>query len=239
MENNPENQQQQQQQHQLQLPQPQQSQINSIPLKNQHMVLYGGLRGAISFQCAQLFPDDLGNKSLIVSLTTCLIITTIFIQGIFTTRVLSCLEIDVNVDAKAEIDTYNYHSNDIDNNDNKNNDNDDDDGIQNNHDKNYYFKYFTLSYWDHATKHIEKDVIYRFVVRDQKPEINSTFEDLEPNHAEESSLGGSCAISEVILIHDDESSELPASTFVDYHHDNENYEILSIGDTNSFISPIT
>lgn len=40
-----------------------QKQLTSeIPLKTMHMIYWAGLRGAVSYSCANIFPDQFGNR---------------------------------------------------------------------------------------------------------------------------------------------------------------------------------
>lgn len=34
----------------------------TIPLKNMHLIYWAGLRGAVSYSCANIFPDLLGSR---------------------------------------------------------------------------------------------------------------------------------------------------------------------------------
>jgi NhaP-type Na+/H+ or K+/H+ antiporter len=40
---------------------------NLIPMSTKHMVFFSGLRGAVAYACANIFPDQNGNRSLSAS----------------------------------------------------------------------------------------------------------------------------------------------------------------------------
>jgi NhaP-type Na+/H+ or K+/H+ antiporter len=53
-----------------------------IKTRTMHLVAFSGLlRGAVSFSCAQIFPNTLGNSGLIVSTTTVIILASTFLVG--------------------------------------------------------------------------------------------------------------------------------------------------------------
>lgn len=52
---------------------------NLISLRTMHMIFFAGLRGAVAFACANIFPDTNGNRKLIVGTTTGIILITIFV----------------------------------------------------------------------------------------------------------------------------------------------------------------
>uniref|UniRef100_A0A8C5C5A1 Sodium/hydrogen exchanger n=1 Tax=Gadus morhua TaxID=8049 RepID=A0A8C5C5A1_GADMO len=58
--------------------------FRTIPfnMKDQFGLSYGGLRGAISFALAYTLPDNIGRRQLFITATICIIIFTVFIQGI-------------------------------------------------------------------------------------------------------------------------------------------------------------
>ncbi|CAL8266557.1 unnamed protein product [Lota lota] len=58
--------------------------FRTIPfnLKDQFGLSYGGLRGAVSFALAYTLPSDIGRRQLFITATICIILFTVFIQGI-------------------------------------------------------------------------------------------------------------------------------------------------------------
>ena len=144
-----------------------------IPWKNKHMIVYAGLRGAISFSLAKLYPNSLGNSELIVFLTTGVIIFTIFFQGLFTNSLLGCLEIEQGIDRKK---------------------------IQEN-----MMKQVSLgnaNKKDSIFDWIEREIIYKAVVRSQETSGGYSYhqETTTPGTVvDESSLGGTYALSEVLI----------------------------------------
>lgn len=53
-----------------------------IKRRTMHLVAFSGLlRGAVSFSCAQIFPDTLGSSGLVVSTTTAIILASTFLVG--------------------------------------------------------------------------------------------------------------------------------------------------------------
>ena len=52
---------------------------NLISIHTMHMIFFAGLRGAVAFACANIFPDTNGNRKLIVGTTTGIILITIFV----------------------------------------------------------------------------------------------------------------------------------------------------------------
>jgi NhaP-type Na+/H+ and K+/H+ antiporter len=46
------------------------------------ILVFGGLRGAVAYSCANIFPDNNGNRKLFLSTTTGVVLATIFFQGI-------------------------------------------------------------------------------------------------------------------------------------------------------------
>jgi len=70
----------------------------------QTMIWFAGLRGAVAFACATLFPDNHGHRHVIIASTMIIILCTVFIQGSLTKRMIDWLSIERNVDYDS------YHS---------------------------------------------------------------------------------------------------------------------------------
>ena len=62
-----------------------------------------GLRGAVAFACANIYPDTNGNRPLIVGTATAVILVTVFAFGALTVPVIGFLGIKTNVDAAAYV----------------------------------------------------------------------------------------------------------------------------------------
>ena len=65
------------------------------------LLLLPGLRGAVAFACANIFPDLHGNRKLVIGTTTAIILITVFVFGVFTVPMIAFLNIPSNVDAAA------------------------------------------------------------------------------------------------------------------------------------------
>jgi len=68
----------------------------------QLMLWFAGLRGAVAFACATLFPDKFGHRKEVIVTTMVIVLTTVFLMGGLTSPMLKYLHIDLNVD----IDRY-------------------------------------------------------------------------------------------------------------------------------------
>ena len=71
---------------------------NKYSLNTMHAVFYSGLRGAVAFACALIFPQSNGNRNLVICTTTVIILITIFVQGSLTETIVKFLGISCNVD---------------------------------------------------------------------------------------------------------------------------------------------
>jgi sodium/hydrogen exchanger 8 len=70
----------------------------SIPARASHMLMFSGLRGAVSYGLAKSFPDVSGNKTTFVVTTMFIVLFTTFVFGGATDAALRRLEIPVGVD---------------------------------------------------------------------------------------------------------------------------------------------
>ena len=75
-----------------------------ITQNTKHMVFFSGLRGAVAYACANIFPDEKGNRDIIVTTTMIIALTTILLKGGFTIRMLQILNIDKGVDPQPFAD---------------------------------------------------------------------------------------------------------------------------------------
>lgn len=71
---------------------------NLIPMKTMHMTCFAGLRGAVAYACANIFPDDKGHRNVIITSTMMIAILTIFINGGLTINALKFFNIETGVD---------------------------------------------------------------------------------------------------------------------------------------------
>ena len=66
-----------------------------IPNNIKTMIVYSGLRGAVSFSCAMIFPDTFkGHRLLLLSSTIMVILITVVLQGGFTFSAMQLLSIN-------------------------------------------------------------------------------------------------------------------------------------------------
>jgi NhaP-type Na+/H+ or K+/H+ antiporter len=70
-----------------------------IPWNIMHMVSYVGMRGIVSFSCANIFNNTNGNREEMIAVTASIAFMTLFIQGGFTTSMIKLLNIPTNVEA--------------------------------------------------------------------------------------------------------------------------------------------
>ena len=68
-----------------------------IEPKKQNMLWFAGLRGAVAFACAQVFPDANGHKEAFLVTTMVIVLLTVFTMGSATVPVLKMLDIDIGV----------------------------------------------------------------------------------------------------------------------------------------------
>ena len=59
---------------------------------------FSGLRGAVAYASANLFPDSTGHQSAIAATTTMIIIYTLYVHGGLSTKMCEWLEIETGVD---------------------------------------------------------------------------------------------------------------------------------------------
>lgn len=75
-----------------------------ISQNTKHMVFFSGLRGAVAYACANIFPDEKGNREVIVTTTMIIALVTILLKGGFTISMLDILNIEKGVDAQPFAD---------------------------------------------------------------------------------------------------------------------------------------
>ena len=75
-----------------------------ISQNTKHMVFFSGLRGAVAYACANIFPDENGNRSIVITTTMIISLVTILCKGGFTIRMLQILDIEKGVDPQPFAD---------------------------------------------------------------------------------------------------------------------------------------
>ncbi|KAM8952825.1 sodium/hydrogen exchanger 2-like [Pelodytes ibericus] len=68
--------------------------LNSITRKDQFIVAYGGLRGAICFSLVFLLPPQFPKKRLFIAATTAVILFTVFVQGMTIRPLVELLDVE-------------------------------------------------------------------------------------------------------------------------------------------------
>ena len=68
-----------------------------ITPNKQHMLWFSGLRGAVAFACAQVFPDANGHRDVFLVTTMLLVLITVFTMGCGTVPMLNKLGIRTGV----------------------------------------------------------------------------------------------------------------------------------------------
>jgi len=69
-----------------------------IDRNKQHMLWFSGLRGAVAFACAQVFPDKNGNRDAMLVTTMTIVLITVLTMGSATVPMLRLLKINIGVD---------------------------------------------------------------------------------------------------------------------------------------------
>jgi hypothetical protein len=69
-----------------------------IEKNKQNMLWFAGLRGAVAFACAQVFPDAKNHREAFLVTTMVIVLLTVFTMGSATVPVLKYLEIEIGVD---------------------------------------------------------------------------------------------------------------------------------------------
>ena len=69
-----------------------------IPMQTAHMLWFSGLRGAVSYGLARMFPSSSPNQAIFVGVTMFIVLMTTFVLGGSTEYALSYLNIQTNVD---------------------------------------------------------------------------------------------------------------------------------------------
>ena len=67
----------------------------------QHVIFFSGLRGAVAFSCAEIFPNLYDSKEVVVTCTTGVILVTMKQQGIFIIPVIQLAKIKTGVVSSA------------------------------------------------------------------------------------------------------------------------------------------
>ncbi|CAE7539301.1 SLC9A8, partial [Symbiodinium microadriaticum] len=76
---------------------------NLIPMNMIHMVFFSGLRGAVAYASANIYPENerSSHRSEIVATTTCVVLATLFVNGGLTVQMCEWLAIETGVDVAA------------------------------------------------------------------------------------------------------------------------------------------
>lgn len=77
------------------------SSLNNFSLFSRPLL---GLRGAVAYACANIFPDEKGNREVVVTTTMVIALVTILLKGGYTVRMLENLKIQTGVDAQPFAD---------------------------------------------------------------------------------------------------------------------------------------
>mmetsp|Transcript_81364 Transcript_81364/g.158943 ORF Transcript_81364/g.158943 Transcript_81364/m.158943 type:complete len:396 (+) Transcript_81364:117-1304(+) len=72
-----------------------------IEPKQQHVLWFSGLRGAVAFACAQVFPDSNGHRETFLITTMMVVLCTVFTMGCATVPLLKHLQVDTGVDEES------------------------------------------------------------------------------------------------------------------------------------------
>ena len=73
------------------------STVPRVATNIQHMVFFAGMRGIVSYSCANIFNDHFGNRDTVLAMTTAICLITLFVQGGLTTGAISYLKIPIGV----------------------------------------------------------------------------------------------------------------------------------------------
>mmetsp|Transcript_18315 Transcript_18315/g.28279 ORF Transcript_18315/g.28279 Transcript_18315/m.28279 type:complete len:204 (+) Transcript_18315:3-614(+) len=68
-----------------------------------HMLWFSGLRGAVSYACSRMFPDDNGNRHPFVVITMSIVLITVFLLGGTSELVLDTLKIPTEIDENEQM----------------------------------------------------------------------------------------------------------------------------------------
>lgn len=77
-----------------------------ISWRTSHMLFFSGLRGAVAYACVRSFPDTFGHRDSFVVTTMVIVLVTVFILGGTTSFVLTCLNIEMNVDEERYMENW-------------------------------------------------------------------------------------------------------------------------------------
>jgi len=79
-----------------------------IHMKTAHMLWFSGLRGAVAYACANMFPNTFGHRPQFIVVTMMIVLVTVFLLGGTTEMALRILKIDINVDEEKYMEA-NYN----------------------------------------------------------------------------------------------------------------------------------
>ena len=72
-----------------------------VPMNIQHMVFFAGMRGIVSYACANIFSNINNHQPYILATTTSIAMITLFVQGSFSLSTMKFLNIETGVDHKS------------------------------------------------------------------------------------------------------------------------------------------
>ena len=75
--------------------------VTHIPKNTQHMVWFSGLRGAVAYVCALIFPNENGHREDFIVTTMVIVLVTVFVMGGLTDPMLRYLGIPTGVSANS------------------------------------------------------------------------------------------------------------------------------------------
>lgn len=72
--------------------------VQPISAANMHVIFFAGLRGAVAFALAYIFPNEEGNRQLVLCTTAFVIVITIIVMGGLTEPLIHLVGVKTGVD---------------------------------------------------------------------------------------------------------------------------------------------